>query len=114
MIDYLVKYILYGIHDIELTSTKTITVEEYIEDEELRDDVILEKLKDYLETDWVEIIDYKPVNEQDNLYRFTEDDVYFDYDYQADYNEKFREVVGNKDVKEILDIIKGYKQINRI
>ena len=109
MIDYIVKYILYGIHDIELTSTKTITVEEYIEDEELRDDVILEKLKDYLETDSVEIIDYNPVNEQDNLYRFTEDDVYFDYAYQANSNKNFRELVGDRDVEEILDVIKEYK-----
>jgi hypothetical protein len=42
------------------------------------EEILTEQLKDYLESEAFELIDFIPVNVQDNLYRFTEDDIYFD------------------------------------
>lgn len=78
MTDYIVLY---------KTKTGTydtiITLEvNYIEDNDLLEELITENLKDYLETDDFEILEYYTLKqtEQANLYRITEDDVYFDKD----------------------------------
>jgi hypothetical protein len=79
MIDYEVKYKIW-IQDILINPVTTIITleEDYIEDQELLEDVLLEKLKEEMGNNNVEIIDFYPVNKQDNLYRFTYDDIYFE------------------------------------
>jgi len=81
MFDYIVRY---EINNIE--KDKIITIEQYIEDSEILEDLLLEQLKDSVETDEVEILDFESVNKQDNLYRFEYKDIYgvdrarYDYD----------------------------------
>jgi hypothetical protein len=92
MIDYKIKYKLWVPDDIELSSQTIITVEEFIPDEYLLEDVLFEKLKDYLENDEVELVEFDELKqtEQANLYQITDDDVYYEDEYI------FKGVIGNK------------------
>lgn len=80
MIDYRCLISMW-LGDIQMTPELVLTIEEgYIENQELLEDVLLEKAKEYLEYDDIEIIEFEELTqiEQANLYRITEDDVYFD------------------------------------
>jgi hypothetical protein len=112
MFDYELKYKIF-IDDIEINPVTTIiTIEEdYIEDQELLEDILLEKLKEEMGNNKVEIIDFYPViqTEQANLYRITDEDVYYnEYTYKGDIRDMTKEFIG-KDMKEVLDCIKDYK-----
>lgn len=79
MIDYIVKYKYNKFDDIELNSDTIITLEnDYIEDTEVLEELLLEQLKEDLDMENVEILDVESVNKRDNIYRFTYDDVYFE------------------------------------
>lgn len=96
--------------DIHMTPELILTIEEgYIEDQELLEDVLLEKAKEELENEYIELIEFEELTqtEQANLYRITEDDVYYqdEYTYKGDVQDKTKEFIG-KDMKEVLDIIK--------
>lgn len=94
MIDYICE-IKFWCSDIELHTKVITTIEDeiYIEpnkynkdqdiefkQEQLLESLLLELLKeDYGEN--VELINFEPVNVRDNLYRFTENDIYFDKEY---------------------------------
>lgn len=88
MTDYIVTYKLNN----EITD-KILTIEDDIyikpnkkdreqditfETSQIIEEILREKLKDYFECETIELIDFEPVNVQTNLYKFTEDDVYFD------------------------------------
>ena len=113
MFDYEIIFKVW-IQDIEINPTTTIiTLEEnYIEDQELLEDVLLEKLKEEIGYNNVEIIDFYPVTqiEQANLYRITADDIYYqdEYMYKGDIQDKTKKFIG-KDMEEVLDIINEYK-----
>lgn len=79
MTDYIV---LYKTKTGEYDTIITLEVD-YIEDDYLLEELITENLKDYLETDNFEILEYYTLKqtEQANLYRITEDDVYYDNKY---------------------------------
>jgi hypothetical protein len=99
--------------DLQSNNDTIITIEnDYIENQELLEDILLEKLKEEIENQNVEIIDFEPVNKQDNLYRFSYDDYYYydseEYQYKGDINNKAEKFM-DKTMKEVLDIIKQYK-----
>jgi hypothetical protein len=107
MIDYIVLYKING--DIKDT---IITLEtDYIEDDIL-EELLTENLKDYLETEGFEILEYYTLTqtEQANLYRITADDVYYDddYMYKGDIKDKAKKFM-NKDMEDVLDVIREYK-----
>lgn len=106
MIDYIVMYKI----GTQIKDT-IITLEDQILDDELLENIITENLKDYLETDDFEILEYYTLTqtEQANLYRITADDIYYndEYTYKGDIQDKVKYFVG-KDMKEVLDIIKEY------
>jgi hypothetical protein len=111
MIDYIVKYETFNLNNIDIKET-IITLEDQISDDEFLEDVLIENLKDYLETEDFEIIEYYTLTqtEQANLYRITADDVYYndEYMYKGDIQDEVKDFVG-KDMKEVLDIVKKYK-----
>lgn len=90
MIDYIVTYKLNN-----ETKDKIITIEDEVyikpnkkdkyehrdiafEENQIIEGILLNELIDYFENETIELIDFIPVNVQANLYRITEDDVYFD------------------------------------
>ncbi|NRU52639.1 hypothetical protein [Clostridium beijerinckii] len=92
MIDYIVTY-KYYINDIELNGDKILTIEDDIyikpdkndleqdlefERTQIIEEILIQQLKDYFESDTIQLVDFIPVNVSENLYRFTEDDIYFD------------------------------------
>lgn len=85
MIDYIVMFKLNNNGDIKDTLI-TLEVDSYIEDIDLLEDILTEYLKDYLEleTNDFEIVEYYTLTqiEQANLYRITEDDVYYENEYR--------------------------------
>jgi len=88
MIDYIVRFI-YWIGDIQLNGDTIITIKEgIIEDKELLEDVILEILKEKVDQDGIEIIDFEELIQNDNLYRFEYKDVYEINKVRYDYNEE--------------------------
>jgi len=88
MIDYIVRFI-YWIGDIQLNGDTIITIKEgIIEDKELLEDVILEILKEKVDQDGIEIIDFEELIQNDNLYRFEYKDVYEIDKVRYDYNEE--------------------------
>jgi hypothetical protein len=127
MIDYSVKYKYQYIDDIELNGEKILAIEDDIHIEPNKKDkeqdiefelaqiiegILTEKLKEYFECEQIEIIDFEPVNKQENLYKFSYDDYYYydedEYQYKGDIEDKTKEFIG-KDMKEFLDIINTYK-----
>ena len=112
MIDYKCL-ISYYVDDIHMTPELILTIEEgIIEDQELLEDVLLEKAKEYLENEYIELVEFEELTqtEQANLYRITADDVYYndEYMYKGDIQDKVKDFVG-KDMKEVLDVIKKYR-----
>jgi hypothetical protein len=88
MIDYRV-FINFWLGDIHMTPELVLTIEEgCIEDQELLEDVLLEKAKEYLEYENIEIVKFEELTQRDNLYRFEYKDVYeadkarYDYDIE--------------------------------
>jgi len=86
MIDYIVNF-TYWIGDVNMSGDTIITIKEgIIEDKELLEDVILENLKEKVDQDGIEIVDFEELIQNDNLYRFEYKDVYeidktrYDYD----------------------------------
>lgn len=116
MIDYRVL-ISFWIDDIHMTPELTLTIEEgIIEDQELLEDVLLEKAKEYLENEYIELVEFEELKqtEQANLYRITEDDIYYndEYTYKGDINNQVEEFIG-MDMEGALNCIKRYgKHIN--
>ena len=88
MIDYIVRFI-YWIGDIQLNGDTIITIKEgIIEDKELLEDVILEILKEKVDQDGIQIVDFEELIQNDNLYRFEYKDVYEIDKVRYDYNEE--------------------------
>jgi hypothetical protein len=111
MVDYIVRY-KYIVDDLEFSSDKVITIqEEIIEDQNLLEDVLMELLKEDIENENVEIVDFQELTqiEQANLYQITADDVYYnhEYVYKGDISDKAEMFMG-KDMDEVLDCIKEY------
>ena len=76
MIDYIVRF-TYWISDINMSGDTIITIKEgIIEDKELLEDVILENLKEKVDQDGIQIVDFEELIQNDNLYRFEYKDVY--------------------------------------
>lgn len=88
MTDYIVTYKLNN-----KTSDKVFTIEDDIyikpnkkdrdqdiefEINQIIEEVLTEKLKDYFECKTIELIDFAPVNVQTNLYKFDSDNINFD------------------------------------
>jgi hypothetical protein len=88
MTDYIVTYKLNN--DIK---DKVFTIEDDIcikpdkndldqdvefETTQIIEEILIQQLKDYFDSETIQLVDFIPVNVQDNLYRFTEDDIYFD------------------------------------
>jgi hypothetical protein len=70
MLDYKARYNFY-IEDIDMSSSDTITIDEYIDDEELLFDVLQEKLKDKID-DRVQLTDYECLWDRDfDIYKLT-------------------------------------------
>lgn len=112
MTDYKV-IVSYWIDDTHITPELILTIEEgIIEDQELLEDVLLEKAKDYLENEDIELVEFEELKqtEQANLYRITEDDVYYndEYTYKGDIQDKAEKFMG-KDMEDALDVIKKYR-----
>jgi hypothetical protein len=110
MIDYIVLYeTKTGAYDTIIT----LEVDSYIEDTDLLEELLTENLKDYLETDDFEIIDYYTLTqtEQANLYRIVVDDVYYndEYMYKGDIDDKAENFMGQS-MEESLDCIKRYRK----
>jgi hypothetical protein len=88
MTDYIVTYKLnneikdkiFTIEDDVYIKSDNKILDQDIEFEttQIIEEILTEQLKDYFESETIELIDFIPVNIQDNLYRFTEDDIYFD------------------------------------
>lgn len=88
MTDYIVTYKLnneikdkvFTIEDdIHIKLNKKILDQDIeFETSQIIEEILIQKLKDYFDSETIELIDFIPVNVQDNLYRFTEDDIYFD------------------------------------
>jgi hypothetical protein len=113
MINYRV-FISFWLGDVHITPELILTIEEgYIEDQELLEDVLLEKAKEYLEYDNIEIVGFEELTqtEQANLYQFTADDVYYndEYMYKGDIGDKAEKFMGQS-IEEALDCIKRYKK----
>jgi hypothetical protein len=111
MIDYKITYNRY-IDDIELKGDTIITIQEgIIENQNLLEDVLMELLKEDIENENVEIIDFEELTqtEQANLYRITADDVYYndEYMYKGDIGDKAEKFIG-KDMEEVLEVIQEY------
>lgn len=112
MIDYRVSLSVW-IDEIHVQRELVLTIEEgIIENQELLEDVLLEKTKEYFEIDDIEIVEFEELTqtEQANLYRITADDVYYndEYMYKGDINGKAEKFMG-KDMEETLDVIKKYR-----
>jgi hypothetical protein len=78
MIDYKVMVNIW-VSDLSFQRELILTIEEgYIEDQELLEDVLFEKAKEYLENEYIELVEFEELKqtEQANLYRITENDVY--------------------------------------
>jgi hypothetical protein len=90
MTDYIVTYKLNN-----ETKDKIITIEDEIyikpnkkdkyeyrdivfEENQIIEELLLNELMECFKSETVELVDFIPVNTQSNLYRITEDDVYFD------------------------------------
>jgi hypothetical protein len=96
-----------------MTRELILTIEEgYIQDQELLEDVLFEKAKEYLENEYIELVEFEELKqtEQANLYRITAEDVYYDdeYTYKGDVKDMIKEFTG-KDTKEVLDLINDTK-----
>lgn len=109
MIDYKVIYNTFY-NDVQVQSEIVITIEEeYIEDQEILEDVLLEKAKECLECKNIEIVEFEELTqiEQANLYKITAEDVYCndEYMYKGDINEKVKKFIG-KDIESSLNCIK--------
>jgi len=113
MINYRVL-VSYWLDDIHMTPELILTIEEgYIEDQELLEDVLLEKAKEYLECENIEIVDFEELTqtEQANLYQITADDIYYndEYIYKGDIGDKAEQFIGQS-MEEALDCINRYRK----
>lgn len=58
MIDYIVKY-SFWVDDCNMTSDTIITIEDYIDNAETLEELLLEKLKESFKIDDIDLIEYK-------------------------------------------------------
>ena len=78
MIDYNAIY-TFWLGDVNISNNTVITIQEgYIKDQELLEDVILEILKEQVDEYGIEIVSFEEVTKNVNLYRFEDNDVYFE------------------------------------